>query len=161
MSFPTFKTWVQDVLNPRDRTGGAGPYHFETEVWHRAYFAKHAVAAAIQPGSILEIGIRYGYSAHAFLTAAPKAVYVGIDIDDPVINAMGEPTCAWALAMLRRTVPGARVAHVCMDSQADDFSEVVRPADLVHIDACHSFKGATSDITRAWPLTQRAMLIDD
>ena len=42
---------------------------------------KWAIASVLQPKSILEIGVRYGYSALAFLNASPSARYLGIDLD--------------------------------------------------------------------------------
>jgi 2-polyprenyl-3-methyl-5-hydroxy-6-metoxy-1,4-benzoquinol methylase/predicted O-methyltransferase YrrM len=54
--------------------------HLFTE-WVDYYRLKWAIAKVIQPRSIFEIGVRYGYSAQAFLAAAPEACYVGIDLD--------------------------------------------------------------------------------
>lgn len=160
MSFPVVKDWFEHVLHPRDRRGGGSPWCFETEEWHRAYRYKYEVACLVLPGSILEIGVRYGYSAHAFLCAS-NVPYVGVDMDDPKVNAMGEPTCAWAFEMLQRTVESPRLALVKMDTQQDDVRRCCQPADLVHVDADHTFKGATRDLERAWELTKRALLVDD
>lgn len=49
--------------------------------WVDYYRLKWAIAKVIQPRSIIEIGVRYGYSALAFLDAAPTAKFVGIDVD--------------------------------------------------------------------------------
>lgn len=160
MSFPEYKEWVTQVLNPRDRAGGGGPWNFETEEWYAAYAYKHLVAQALRPTSILEIGIRYGYSAHAFLTAA-NVPYTGVDIDDPVINSMGEQTCAWAFGMLWRTIASPRLELVKLNTQTEDIRGRVKPADFVHVDGDHTFEGATQDIERGWELTKMAMLVDD
>lgn len=45
------------------------------------YKLKWALSKVIQPKSICEIGVGYGYSAIAFLDAAPEAHYIGINID--------------------------------------------------------------------------------
>lgn len=160
MSFPEYDKWVSQVLNPHDRKGGKGPWDFETQEWHAAYKYKHLIARVLQPKSILEIGVRYGYSAHAFLTAA-NVSYTGVDIDDPVVNSMGEQTCAWAFGMLWRTIEAPRLELVKMDTQKEDIRGRVKPADLVHVDGDHTFEGATRDIERGWELTQVAMLVDD
>jgi SAM-dependent methyltransferase len=47
--------------------------------WVPYYRLKHSIARAIQPRSILEVGVRYGYSAFSFLDACPEAHYLGID----------------------------------------------------------------------------------
>ncbi|HPS76540.1 MAG TPA: class I SAM-dependent methyltransferase [Thermoanaerobaculaceae bacterium] len=164
MTFPDFKTWVQDVLHPRDLATGRGPYCFETEAWYQVYRNKHRIAEALRPLSVLEIGVRYGYAAHAFLTACSVITYVGVDVDDPVINAMGEPTCAWAMEMLSRTTP-ARVLRglIKVNTRTTDIRSLLpnRTFDLTHIDADHTFAGALDDITKAWELTSGAMLVDD
>jgi hypothetical protein len=49
--------------------------------WVDYYKLKYSIAQAIQPKSILEIGVRYGYSARSFLEACPMAHYLGIDND--------------------------------------------------------------------------------
>ena len=45
------------------------------------YRLKFAIAKTLQPKSILEVGVRFGYSARAFLEASPAANLLGIDLD--------------------------------------------------------------------------------
>ena len=45
------------------------------------YKMKWAISHLLKPVSILEIGVRFGYSAAAFLHGHPEARYVGIDLD--------------------------------------------------------------------------------
>jgi 2-polyprenyl-3-methyl-5-hydroxy-6-metoxy-1,4-benzoquinol methylase len=49
--------------------------------WVPYYKMKYAICKVINPQSILEVGVRYGYSAIAFLKASPEATYQGIDND--------------------------------------------------------------------------------
>jgi hypothetical protein len=49
--------------------------------WLPYYRFKWAVASILQPDSIVEVGVRYGYSALAFLNAWPQATYHGFDND--------------------------------------------------------------------------------
>lgn len=49
--------------------------------WVDYYRMKFAIAKMIRPTSILEIGVRYGYSAITFLKASENATYLGIDND--------------------------------------------------------------------------------
>ena len=49
--------------------------------WVAYYRLKWAIARVLQPKRILEIGVRFGYSAAAFLDACPNATYFGIDVD--------------------------------------------------------------------------------
>jgi SAM-dependent methyltransferase len=48
--------------------------------WVPYYRMIYAVCKTISPKSILEVGVRFGYSAITFLIAAPDATYFGIDI---------------------------------------------------------------------------------
>src|SRR5215469_18824935 len=54
--------------------------------WVPYYRMKWAIARVLQPRSILEIGVRFGYSALAFLNASPSARYLGIDLDLPTFG---------------------------------------------------------------------------
>ena len=47
------------------------------EDWLPYYRLKFAIAKVLQPQTILEIGVRYGYSAITFLEACPTAKYLG------------------------------------------------------------------------------------
>lgn len=70
-------------------------------VWQRIYRLKWAIAAAIMPMSILEIGVRYGYSAFAFLAPAPGAHYLGLDNDGDVSGGVAG-SLKWAASQLRK-----------------------------------------------------------
>ncbi|WP_414584200.1 methyltransferase domain-containing protein [Scytonema sp. PCC 10023] len=63
------------TANPDDPLG-----HLFHE-WVDYYKLKWAIAHVLKPASILEIGVRFGYSAAAFLNGNPAAHYVGIDLD--------------------------------------------------------------------------------
>jgi len=56
--------------------------------WVPYYKTKWAIARVLQPASILEIGVRYGYSAAAFLNACPGATYLGIDLDSDTFGGV-------------------------------------------------------------------------
>lgn len=152
--------WVKTVLNIKDRKGGGGQYDFETPEWHQAYANKHRIARALCVTSVLEIGVRYGYAAHAFLSAGATR-YIGIDSDLPEHNQMGEPTCDKAMLMLRQTCPHSNNLLIRADTQISNPMASLTPVDFVHIDANHQYIGAMTDMTNAWPICTRAMLVDD
>jgi len=58
---------------------------FNTERWFKLFRSQYRIKSAIcqqqNPKTILEIGVRAGYSALAFLTVCPNAKYVGIDFE--------------------------------------------------------------------------------
>jgi ubiquinone/menaquinone biosynthesis C-methylase UbiE len=60
------------------------PLKYLFEAWKPYYNLKHLLCKSIGPRSICEIGVRYGYSAIAFLSAVPYARYTGIDNDSDV-----------------------------------------------------------------------------
>jgi cyclopropane fatty-acyl-phospholipid synthase-like methyltransferase len=57
------------------------PLQYLFDEWRNYYRLKWAIAKVLQPASILEVGVRYGYSAAAFLHAAPHSTYLGLDLD--------------------------------------------------------------------------------
>jgi len=101
--------------------------------WKDYYKLKFAISKVIKPTSILEIGVRFGYSASAFLTASPKASFLGIDIND---DSFGGEIGAlnWARQCLSQfdveflvansqdmqTFPGGRYDLIHIDGQQDD-----------------------------------------
>lgn len=48
----------------------------------RIYWEKFKIAEKLNPEIIVEIGVRTGYSAYAFLSAVPQALYFGFDCCD-------------------------------------------------------------------------------
>lgn len=65
------------------------------EEWVPYYREKFAIARALKPKSILEVGVRFGYSARAFLEGAPSAFYLGIDLDSDLYGG-AQGAIAWA-----------------------------------------------------------------
>jgi radical SAM protein with 4Fe4S-binding SPASM domain len=121
--------------------------------WLDYYRMKWAIAKVLQPVSILEVGVRYGYSARAFLDAAPTARYVGLDADLPAFG--GHPgALAWAARSLK---------NFNIELLQENTQNLVRlPGDcydLVHIDGQQDGDGTFHDLNLA--LNQgRYILID-
>jgi len=96
--------------------------------WVDYYRTKFAICRAVNPRSILEVGVRYGYSAITFLNAAPGASYVGIDNDS---NEFGGQY--GALDWARKLLTGYPAQILVADSQRlasfpGDYY------DLIHVD---------------------------
>ena len=113
--------------------------------------SKYLLGRKYQPSRIVEIGVRYGYSAAAWLLACPTAAYLGFDI---VCSGRGTHggvggganTFAYVREMLARVIPGARVKLIHANSQQmHDFP----PADFYHIDGDHTAKGCLADLGKA------------
>jgi hypothetical protein len=143
---------ITPYLNPLDpwpKTEDLRPY---------AAF-KHKVAGLLQPSSILEIGVRAGYSAAAFLSACPSAFYYGVDLNKD--GAYGGTTgmLDYARAMLPRSFPSARLVIKEGDSRSLD--SFLPSVDLAHIDGDHSFLGCLSDLYLVERSGAKWILLDD
>jgi len=154
MEFLLFREW-QEILHPTDR----GKKYYRNGILHTYYYAKNRICAKYKPESILEIGVRYGYSAHAFLCAVPEARYYGVDkINGGHGGAKGNPL-SYANKMLCDNFPEADITTVYSDTQEitiwhDHF-------DFIHIDGEHTHDGCMHDLKTALTANPAVILIDD
>lgn len=98
-------------------------------VWQRIYRIKYAIAKALAPDSILEIGVRYGYSAFAFLAAIPGCHYLGLDNDSSESGGVAG-SLQWASQRLRSYSKASAI-------KSDTQKLTTLPGDiwdLVHVD---------------------------
>ena len=155
-TFYSFGEWCDKVLHPEDTS----PWDFRTLDFYNEYKTKYAIAKLVQPHTILEIGVRFGYGAHSFLLGAPGASYVGLDFDEPSWGPYEGVPRLWAEKNLHAHFPKASIVTFKCNTQKGGIP-VNLPRDLVHIDADHSYNGALHDMVTFWPLTGRAMVVDD
>jgi 2-polyprenyl-3-methyl-5-hydroxy-6-metoxy-1,4-benzoquinol methylase len=76
LKLPEIQYDFRETANPEDE------FRPLWEKWVEYYRTKAAISKWLNPKSILEIGVRYGYSAKAFLAGAPMANYTGIDANN-------------------------------------------------------------------------------
>ena len=156
--FPPFEEWCNTVLHPEDTY----PWDFRTQEFYKEYKLKYAIAKLIQPRSILEVGVRFGYAAQSFLMAVPTARYVGLDKDEPSFGPWEGVPRTWAAAKLRKRYPLNVIETHHVDTQTADATWFCpNEFDMVHIDADHSYAGALHDMKTFWPFCRRAMVVDD
>ena len=111
--------------------------------WVDYYKLKAAIARILQPKSILEIGVRFGYSAAAFLYGSPEATYVGIDNDSESFGGVRSAT-DWA----RKILPTGQTQLIIGDSQAlTRFPGGIY--DLIHVDGQQNGDGTYHDMELA------------
>ena len=153
--------------------------HEDPATVRRIYEEKYCIASLIKPRSILEIGVRAGYSAAAFLSAAPSdCTYLGLDADKYVDQHGGwHGAPARAAMMLAQHFPGQVEVRICDTQEIDEFIGRSDPVsrhrddmslfqgplesfDLVHIDGDHSYDGALHDLV-LFSRVARYLLIDD
>jgi len=111
----------------------------------------------LKPKTILEIGVRAGYSAYAMLSAVPEATYQGIDADNGT-NGGEKGYYLYAQEMLEREFPNASVTIHKDDSQ--QLLCLDRRYDLIHIDGGHNHDEALHDLELCRPWGDW-LLVDD
>ncbi len=121
--------------NPNDELA----YLFDQ--WVPYYDLKYRICKALKPKSILEIGVRFGYSANAFLSASPGAKYVGIDNNS---NSFGGEKGAinWA----QKINENYNCQFILTDSQKLRVFPGEERYDLIHIDGQQDGDGTYHDL---------------
>lgn len=135
--------------NPED------PLSHLFDEWVDYYRMKWSIAKVIQPKRILEVGVRFGYSARAFLAASPDASLVGIDIDSAEFG--GQPGAVdWAQQSIRNDGYDFSVLKT-------DTAKLTRlpgeAYDLIHVDGQQDGDGTFHDLDLALPQS-RYILVD-
>lgn len=142
----------KDVICPKDKKSLSRYKQYKDY-----YRVKYDIACELKPRRILEIGVRAGYSAWAFLSACPDAKYLGIDAENNKHGGAGGPWLWWAEQLLRDFDIELRK----QDTQK--LTKIDGSFDLIHIDGDHSTKGALHDMEICWPSVNKdgVMLVDD
>jgi SAM-dependent methyltransferase len=137
------ETARQGQFDFRSYANPADPLQHLFADWVPYYRMKWAIALVLQPQSILEIGVRYGYSARAFLEAAPGAELVGIDLDSDRFGGV-KGAIDWARGNLR----DYDCELIVGDSQGMDRFPG-ESYDLIHVDGQQDGDGSFRDLELA------------
>ncbi|MDZ7962341.1 MAG: class I SAM-dependent methyltransferase [Aulosira sp. DedQUE10] len=111
--------------------------------WFDYYKLKWAIAHVLKPANILEIGVRYGYSAAAFLHGYSSAKYVGIDLDTDSYGGV-KGAINWAKNITQQF----STEYIISDTQAMS----CLPGnlyDLIHVDGQQDGDGSFHDLELA------------
>jgi predicted O-methyltransferase YrrM len=119
----------------------------------------YSYAQSWKPKSVLEIGVRLGYSAIALVSGAGEALekYIGIDAEIDILDSLE----------LTKTVLSehteAQIRLIKCNTQNDDLPTDLGRFDLIHIDADHSFNGCLNDLLWSLSLADvgTRIIIDD
>jgi SAM-dependent methyltransferase len=118
----------QSTYDFRAQANPADPLAHLFADWVPYYRMKAAIAAALAPQRILEIGVRFGYGGAAFLHGAPTAHYTGIDIDSDSFGGV-RGAMDWA----RRILPAGQ--HELVVANTQHLAELPGGRfDLIHVD---------------------------
>ncbi len=128
-----------------------------TELYRIEYACfRRALVNVLQVTKIVEVGVRSGTSALAFLDSRKEAEYLGIDNNlDSITDDVDY--CANAKFWFKELKYNARILEV--DSQS--LWEFPIKPDFVHIDGDHSRKGAAHDLIISIRSGAKWVLVDD
>jgi predicted O-methyltransferase YrrM len=124
----------------------------------------YAIAAVVQPRSIAEIGVRYGYSAVALLHGARHATsYYGFDNETYVPGSLR--VAAGALQALPAAGDAASRLQWCLvrcNTQREE-RLLCAPVDLFNVDGDHTEAGCLHDLHLAHAATRPGgwIVVDD
>lgn len=146
---------LREVFCPSDAIGTRS--EAELRGLQHQYENKHQAAKQCNPASIIEIGVRAGYSALAFLLACPKALFYGFDKNGGTHGGgFGLGYHYWAEILL---APYPTRLWPDFDTQAVDRLPV--QAQFVHVDGEHTLRGTVHDMDLAVVAGARWILVDD
>lgn len=149
---------------------------FGAHFGENSYYASYAgIAKKYKSATILEIGVRFGYSGIALTSGAlaggaPNPVlYVGLDAEffggHTKDQAYGNyRSNAVAAENFKRFRPGVVTEfHTCDTRNGLPECVLKRTFDLVNVDGDHSYEGAYGDLNRIWPLLNPSgvIIVDD
>jgi len=117
---------------------------------------------AYQPRSLLEVGVRFGYSAISICTGCSVPPNLVVLVDDGRDEPEG---LEHAKTCLDGLFPAINVITHAWDTQKLDFGLVIegRPFDMIHIDADHRPDAVRHDFEFFWPFLKSGgmMILDD
>jgi predicted O-methyltransferase YrrM len=153
MTKEEFGEKLQKIFHPDDPFPKSEPLEKIIEqYWH-----KYRVAQVLLPGSILEYGVRGGYSAWSFLQAVPDAFYKGVDLYEERPNDTLKFYHEHAEKVLRDID-----AQFSIEKKETRSYVPHRKYDLIHLDACHDREGVCAEMeTFSWLGDNGAVLVDD
>jgi predicted O-methyltransferase YrrM len=135
---------------------------FGQQKFYDYYRHKYEICCQANPKVLLEIGVRWGYSAFAFLSAAPKAHYCGIDMIGGGHGGVRVDTFERVTAMLERHFPEATVELVRSDTRLLTAIPGRRCYDFIHVDGSHRHSACRHDLELAWQAARpEAMIVVD
>lgn len=146
----------ESIICPEDPTATPG----RVQQYREYYKTKYGICREACPSLIVEIGVRAGYSAWAFLQAYSWLVYRGYD-NGSTRHGGFTGAMDWAARILR---PYNATIIRCDTQQVDALPGLdINQADFFHVDGDHSRDGVKHDLDLAYQHTRAGgmILVDD
>jgi predicted O-methyltransferase YrrM len=131
---------IHDIITPN--------FFFELGTGHDEYLKSgryyeyyYAISKYYQPKSILEIGVRYGYSLGSMIKGSDNIQKVlGLDIDAYEKNSL-----KIAEENIKTNI-NPNIEYEFLLKSSHEFSELPDFYDIIHIDGDHSYEGKVQDL---------------
>lgn len=149
-----FNSWTDDFIFDRqliDQVAFPLGDRYPPEIFSNYWNSYGGVVQRYRPQRMLEIGVRYGYTAAVCCLAATAAKppyalsYVGLDDESYHANS-----CAVAQENLRKVVP-LNDARVLKWNSFNGLPPSVGSFDLCLVDGNHDRHGVLNDLGHCWP----------
>lgn len=132
---------------------------------HRIFLCKYkcfyAISKTISPKKIIEMGVCGGASGDAYLSAAPEAEYLGIDLFN--LNTRHDDHSSWDPYDVARQLFESRgfQNYQLLKTDLRTLSSLPFQADFVIVDAAHDAESAYSDLKLALTASPTFVFVDD
>jgi predicted O-methyltransferase YrrM len=131
------------------------------EAFEKKYRSFYAVARTIAPRKIIELGTCAGASADAYLSGAPRAKYLGLDVFGvPQRHDNGKPWDPYEVAMALFQDRQFRKWRL-LRKDLRTLRKLPRSADLVVVDAAHDTVNEYADLQLALTAKPVFIFVDD
>jgi len=136
-------------------------YVAHEEAFQRKYRCFYAVSKTIAPKSIIELGTCAGASADAYLSAAPDATFIGLDVFG--VNFRKDNGLEWDPYKIAEELLYARGFKNWKLVRGDLrlLKELPGLAELVVVDAAHDFENEYADLQLALTANPSFIFVDD
>lgn len=133
----------EKIIYPKDPTATAE----RIDQYKEYYKIKYDICKEQNPKKIVEIGVRAGYSAWAFLQACRDAYYIGIDANNGTHGGQGGQDgsfLGWAQSLLEEF----NTKFIVLDTQSVNNINI-NDVDFFHVDGDHTTIGVMHDLDLA------------
>jgi len=136
-------------------------YLAQKEAFMHKYLCFYAVSKTIAPRKIIELGACAGASGDPYLSAAPEADYLGIDVFG--VNVRHDDGAEWDPYKIAEQLFHDRGFKNwrLLRTNLRHLNELPAPADFVVVDASHDFDNEYADLQLALTANPTFIFIDD